>query len=51
MNINYILKVEDAKPVAIQKALKEAGIAVRSIQPVYKEGEEQEKAEAAAEKD
>lgn len=37
MNINYILKVEDAKPVAVQKALKEAGINVISIQEVHKE--------------
>lgn len=37
MNINYMLKVEDAKPVDIQKALKEAGINVRSIQQVHKE--------------
>lgn len=37
MNINYILKVEDAKPVAIQKALKEAGINVISVQEVHKE--------------
>jgi hypothetical protein len=51
MNINYVLKVEDAKPVAVQKALKEAGITVRSIQQVHKEGEEQEKAEAEDEKD
>ena len=37
MNINYILKVEDAKPVAIQKALKEAGVSVISVQEVHKE--------------
>ena len=37
MNINYIVKVEDAKTVAVQKALKEAGIVVRSIQEVHKE--------------
>ena len=37
MNINYILKVQDAKPVAIQKALKEAGIEVVSCQEVHKE--------------
>jgi hypothetical protein len=37
MNVNYVLKVVDAKPVDIQKALKEAGITVRSIQRVYKE--------------
>lgn len=48
MNINYILKVEDAKPVDIQKALKEAGITVRSIQQVYKEGEQTAEAAAAS---
>ena len=37
MNINYILKVEDAKPVAVQKALKDAGINVISVQEVHKE--------------
>ena len=37
MDINYILKVQDAKPVAIQKALKEAGIEVVSVQEVHKE--------------
>lgn len=37
MNINYILKVDDAKAPAITKALKDAGISVRSIQEVYKE--------------
>ncbi len=37
MDINFILKVKDAKPVAIQKALKEAGIEVVSIQEVHKE--------------
>ncbi|MEJ2183043.1 MAG: hypothetical protein P8Y66_05930 [Nitrospirota bacterium] len=42
MNINYILKVEDARPADIQKALKEAGITVRSIQEVHKEGQKKE---------
>ena len=37
MNANYILKVEDARVPDIQKALKEAGIRVRSIQEVYRE--------------
>lgn len=37
MNINYVVKVEDAKAVDIQKALKAAGIEVRSVQEVYKE--------------
>jgi hypothetical protein len=49
MNINYILKVQDAKPVDIQKALKEAGITVRSIQQVYKEEEKEAEAAAAQE--
>lgn len=41
MDINYILKVQDAKAVDIQKALKAAGIAVTSITEVYKNrGEE-----------
>ncbi len=38
MNSNFMLKVEDAKAVDIQKALQAAGIKVRSIQEVYKEG-------------
>ncbi|MCX7792890.1 MAG: hypothetical protein N2257_00570 [Thermodesulfovibrionales bacterium] len=38
MNINYILKVEDAKLTDIQKVLTQAGIKVRSIIEVYKEG-------------
>ena len=35
-NINYILKVKDAKLTDIQKALQQAGIQVKSIQEVYK---------------
>ncbi|MFN3740841.1 MAG: hypothetical protein ACK4TF_09265 [Thermodesulfovibrionales bacterium] len=38
MNINYMLKVEDAKLTDIQKALTQAGIKVRSIIEVFKEG-------------
>jgi len=47
MNINYVLKVEDAKIADIQKALQQAGIKVRSIQEVHKEGQiaEEEKKE------
>lgn len=50
MNVNFVVKVEDAKAVDIQKALKAAGIQVRSVQEVYKEkqgagGEEQESEE------
>jgi len=42
MNINYMLKVEDAKLTDIQKALQVAGIKVRSIQEVYKEEKKEE---------
>lgn len=37
MNINYILKVSDAKTVEVQKALEQAGIKVRSVVEVFKE--------------
>ncbi len=37
MNANYMVKVEDAKLPDVQKALKGAGITVRSIIQVYKE--------------
>lgn len=37
MNINYIVKVEDARLSDIQKALQTAGIKVRSIIELYKE--------------
>jgi len=40
MDINYILKVKDAKTVDIQKALQAAGIKVTSITEVYKEKED-----------
>jgi hypothetical protein len=51
MNVNFILKVEDAKLVDIQKALKEAGIKVRSLQEVYKEkGAEEKNEETEGEK-
>lgn len=39
MNNNFMVKVEDAKLPDIQKALKAAGIKVRSVVEVYKEGE------------
>ncbi len=45
MNANFMVKVEDAKLPDIQKALKAAGIKVRSIIEVYKE--EAPKQEAA----
>ncbi len=38
-NVNYIVKVKDAKLVDVQKALQQAGIQVRSILEVYKEEE------------
>jgi hypothetical protein len=37
VNVNFILKVTDAKAVDIKKALAGAGITVRSIQEVHKE--------------
>lgn len=42
MNSNFMLKVEDAKLPDVQKALKEAGIKIRSIIEVYKEEGKQE---------
>jgi hypothetical protein len=39
MNINYIVKVRDAKLPDVQKALQQAGIQVRSILEVFKEEE------------
>lgn len=45
MDANFVLKVQDAKAVDIQKALKAAGINVTSIIEVHKEKAE-EKAEA-----
>lgn len=42
-NSNFILKVTDAKLVDIQKALKTAGINVRSIIEIYKEEVKAEK--------
>ena len=41
MKSNYMLKVQDAKAVDIQKALQAAGIKVTSITEVYKEKEEE----------
>ncbi len=40
MNSNFMLKVENAKMVEIKKALEGAGIKVKSIQEIYKEGPE-----------
>ncbi len=36
-NINYIVKVTDAKAIAIQKALEQANIQVKSIVEIFKE--------------
>lgn len=44
MNANYIVKVEDAKAVDVQKALEQAGIKVRSVLEVHKDKAEQEEA-------
>ncbi|MDH4027952.1 MAG: hypothetical protein OEU95_03880 [Nitrospirota bacterium] len=41
MSTNFILKVQDAKAVDIQKALKTAGINVVSITEIYKEKDEE----------
>jgi hypothetical protein len=51
MNSNFVVKVEDAKLPDVQKALKAAGIKVRSIIEVYKEGakKEEDKKEETAE--
>jgi len=38
-NINYIVKVKDAKLADVQKALQQAGIQVRSILELHKEEE------------
>ena len=37
MNVNFIVKVQDAKAVDLKKALEAAEITVRSIQEVHKE--------------
>ncbi len=44
-NVNYILKVTDAKLTDIQKALQAAGIKVRSIIEVFREEENKTKEE------
>ena len=41
MKNNYILKVQDAKAMDIQKALQAVGIKVTSITEVYKEKDEE----------
>ncbi len=39
MKANFMVKVEDAKAVDIQKALQQAGIKIKSIQEIYKEND------------
>ena len=39
MKSNFMVKVEDAKAVDIQKALQQAGIKIKSIQEIYKEND------------
>jgi len=47
MKANFMVKVEDAKLPDIQKALKSAGIKVRSIIEIYKEdGQKREESNA-----
>ena len=41
MDINFILKVQDAKAMDIQKALKAANIVVTSITEIHKEKNEE----------
>ncbi|MBI5051085.1 MAG: hypothetical protein HZC11_09530 [Nitrospirae bacterium] len=48
MDINYILKVKDARALDIQKALQAAGIQVTSITEVYKEKAEEAQGAGAA---
>jgi hypothetical protein len=50
MNSNFMLKVEDAKLPDIQKALQQAGIKVRSIIEVFKEGVSKPEASPKGEK-
>jgi hypothetical protein len=47
---NFMLKVVDAKKAEIRKALKDAGIEVRSLAEVYSEDIESEEKEDDAEK-
>ena len=51
MNANFMVKVEDARLPDIQKALKAAGIKVRSIVEVYKEGVAEKKESDDAKKE
>ena len=47
MDINYILKVKDARALDIQKTLQAAGIQVTSIIEVHKDKEKAEEAQEA----
>ncbi len=51
MKSNFMVKVEDAKLPDVQKALKAAGIKVRSIVELYKEGGAEKKEVGNAEKE
>ncbi|WP_420265992.1 hypothetical protein [Candidatus Magnetominusculus dajiuhuensis] len=42
---NFMLKVEDSKLPDVQKALKAAGVKVKSIVELYKEGAAEDKSE------
>jgi len=41
-NSNFMVKVTDAKLIDVQKALQAAGIKVRSIIEIFKEGQTQQ---------
>jgi hypothetical protein len=49
MNVNFMVKVEDAKVVDVQKALEQAGIKVRSVLEVHKDKAAEAEKEASAE--
>jgi hypothetical protein len=49
MNVNFMVKVEDAKVVDVQKALEQAGIKVRSVLEVHKDKAAQAEQETSAE--
>jgi hypothetical protein len=48
MNVNFIVKVEDAKTSDVQKALEQAGIKVRSVLEVHKDKDSEKEAPAEA---
>jgi len=47
MNINYMVKVKDAKLVDLQKALQQAGIEVSSIIEIFKEEDKSQESAAS----